>query len=41
MWTQTQMRDGTYDFADLCEVNAVLDWREETERQIAESRKRG
>jgi hypothetical protein len=33
MWTQAEMRDGTYDFADLCEVTAVLDWKEESERQ--------
>ncbi len=39
MWTHKEIFDGTYDFADLCEANQVLDWKEETERLIAESRK--
>jgi hypothetical protein len=30
------MQDGTYDFADLVDVNQVLDAKEENERRMAE-----
>jgi hypothetical protein len=26
-WRQHELFDGTYDFSDLCEANAVLDWQ--------------
>jgi hypothetical protein len=33
MWLHRELRDGTYDFADLCEVHALLDWKDEVLRQ--------
>jgi hypothetical protein len=32
MWKQVEMWDGTYSFADLCEVNLLLEWKEESIR---------
>lgn len=29
MWLHRELRDGTYDFVDLCEVHQLLDWKEE------------
>lgn len=39
MWMHHQLSDGTYDLYDLCEVHRVLDWREEQEALLRESRK--
>jgi hypothetical protein len=36
LWRQCEMTDGTYDFNDLCEVNFVLDWRDENQRRATE-----
>jgi hypothetical protein len=36
MWQQYQLRDGTYDFADLCEAHQLLDWKDETLRKASE-----
>jgi len=30
-WKQCETFDGTYDFQDLCEINELLDWIEESE----------
>jgi hypothetical protein len=30
MWYQSELEDGTYDFGDLIDVNAVLGWKEES-----------
>lgn len=35
MWKHHETFDGTYDFGDLCEVNALLDWKQENERLLA------
>jgi hypothetical protein len=34
------MEDGTYDFNDLCEVNFLLDWKEENARLYRESQEK-
>ena len=34
---QHELSDGTYDFNDLVDVNAVLDWKEDNARRDMES----
>lgn len=36
-WRQREIKDGTYDFHDLVEVNTVLDIKYENERRAQEA----
>jgi hypothetical protein len=35
LWFQRELDDGSYDFSDLVEINAVLDNKQENERRMA------